>query len=111
MVDNSDIDGVLARSNSVTLENDRNVIQHREDNISEVLPVPPSDMSCNYTRGRCNRHGNMGEKYVISERKWRDRGQGRGYGYVSTKKVKQAGAELCQAQLSLKLASHKVGSS
>ena len=69
-------------------ENDQNVRQHREDNISEVLPVPPSDMSCNYTRGRCNRHGNMGEKYVISERKWRDRGQGRGYGYVSTKKVK-----------------------
>ena len=90
MVDNSDVDGVLTRSNSVTLENDRNVIQHREDNISEVLPVPPSDMSCNYTRGRgrCNIHGNMGEKYVISERKWRDRGQGRGYGYVSTKKVK-----------------------
>ena len=36
MVDKSDVDGVLTRSNSVTLENDRNEIQHREDNIYEV---------------------------------------------------------------------------
>ena len=59
----------------------------------ELKSVPSSggdddDEVCNFKRGVCLRHGMKGEKYVQTVKNWRDRGGGRGYAFVTSKKVK-----------------------
>ena len=56
-----------------------------KDNESET--VQPS-VNCAYKRGVCILHKRKGVKYTMKERKWIDRGGGKGYGYVTSRKVK-----------------------
>ena len=43
---------------------------------------------CMFKRGVCMKHGIKGEKFVQSTKNWRDRGGGRGYAFVTSKRVK-----------------------
>ena len=59
----------------------------------ELVTMPSSggeenDEVCIFKRGTCQKHGIKGEKYVQTTRNWRDRGGGRGYAFVTSKRVK-----------------------
>ena len=60
-----------------------------KDNESEtVQPSVEESVNCAYKRGVCILHNRKGVKYTMEERKWIDRGRGKGYGYVTRRKVK-----------------------
>ena len=52
------------------------------------LTMVPSSGLCEYRRGVCLLHNTRGEKYVQVSKNWKDRGGGKGYGFVTTRKVK-----------------------
>ena len=39
-------------------------------------------------RGFCMQHNVRGVRYIVTSKKWRDRGKGRGFGYVTSKLVR-----------------------
>ena len=55
---------------------------------NSTTPMPPSDEKCNYKKGVCNKHKTQGRKYVETTKKWKDRGKGKGYGFVTVKYVR-----------------------
>ena len=60
-----------------------------KDDVSEtMLPSVVEDENCVYKRGVCVLHKMKGVKYTMVEKKWKDRGGGKGYGYVTSKKVR-----------------------
>ena len=48
----------------------------------------PSSDGCVYKRGVCLFHHMKGEKYTEKTQKWMDRGKGKGYGFVTKRKVR-----------------------
>ena len=59
----------------------------------DTMPVPSSggdddDEVCKFRRGVCLRHGMKGERYVQTVKNWKDRGGGRGYAFVTSKRVR-----------------------
>ena len=59
----------------------------------DVKSVPSSggddeDEVCKFRRGVCLRHGMKGERYVQTMKNWKDRGGGRGYAFVTSKRVR-----------------------
>ena len=54
---------------------------------ADVLLVAPSSVKCVFRRGVCQLHNVKGERQVQVSKTWKDRGGGKGYGYVTSKKV------------------------
>ena len=47
------------------------------------------NVKCNILKdGLCNTHNCMTSKVTVTAKKWKDRGKGRGYGYVNSKVTK-----------------------
>ena len=44
--------------------------------------------TCQFQRGFCMQHNIKGVRYIVTSKKWRDRGKGRGSGYVTSKLVR-----------------------
>ena len=59
-----------------------------KDIDSMTMPSSGEGDDCNFKRGICVKHGMKGEKFVEVSKAWRDRGGGRGYGYVTQRRVK-----------------------
>ena len=51
------------------------------------IELPSNDKS-QYQKGVCIKHNVMGVRYVVTSKKWRDRGKGKGFGYVTSKLVR-----------------------
>ena len=68
-----------------------------ENQRNEVVSTSMGDR-CNIMKnGMCEQHQKMSFKYQVTSKVWRDRGGGRGYGFVSrkvTKRICRAGKEL-----------------
>ena len=47
-----------------------------------------SNDKCQLQRGFCMQHNVKGVRYIVTSKKWRDRGKGRGFGYVTSKLVR-----------------------
>ena len=54
----------------------------------EESTAPPSTSMCSYTRGTCSIHGRKGERYLQESKSWKDRGGGRGFGWVTRRVVR-----------------------
>ena len=44
--------------------------------------------TCQFLRGFCMQHNVKGVRYIVTSKKWRDRGKGKGFGYVTSKLVR-----------------------
>ena len=63
--------------------------EQENEEYPDTLTPSMGVAECKITRkGYCNTHGDQAEQRVISSQVWKDRGGGRGYGYV-TRKVKK----------------------
>ena len=60
------------------------------NNVKDVdmLMVAPSVDQCEFRRGVCQLHKMKGERYVQETKNWKDRGKGKGFGYVTSRKVR-----------------------
>ena len=61
----------------------------KQDTKNDTLRTTPSVDNCKFDRkGYCKEHNYHAKKVTVSSKKWKDRGGGRGYGYVhsTTKK-------------------------
>ena len=64
-------------------------IQNVRNTTLLSTPSMGNTVQCNINRkGHCNTHGVKAEKTRVSTTKWKDRGGGRGFGYVTTKSTK-----------------------
>ena len=52
------------------------------------IELPSNDNKCQFQKGFCIQHNVKGVRYVVTSKKWRDRGKGRGFGYVTSKLVR-----------------------
>ena len=70
----------------------KNTMKRGKDRRNTMLLATPSmgnTINCNIDRkGFCSTHGERAEKTLITSKKWRDRGGGRGFGYVTVKSTK-----------------------
>ena len=53
-----------------------------------TMPSSGEGGDCVFKRGVCMMHVVKGEKYVEVSKTWKDRGGGRGYGFVTQRRVK-----------------------
>ena len=63
---------------------------------ANVIPAPENKEACKqFNKGVCKIHNIKGTKIVISQKKWKDRGGNKGYGYVYSRltKYKCSGGE------------------
>ena len=74
----------------------------RKEDVSVVIPTPSSgqqeeaEVGCDIKKGGyCRTHNKTARKTYIVAKKWKDRGGGKGFGYVSNKVVKY----ICQARV------------
>ena len=64
------------------------------DNVKEVgdVTVAPSVgeyvEQCEFKRGFCLRHKAKGEKFIEVSRRWRDRGGGKGFDWITSRRVR-----------------------
>ena len=58
---------------------------HTEKGLAQYLNIElPSNVKCQFQEGFCIQHNVKG----VPSKKWRDRGKGRGFGYVTSKLVR-----------------------
>ena len=63
--------------------------QNMKNTMLLATPSMGNTINCSINRkGFCNTHREQTEKTLISTKKWRDRGGGRGFGYVTVKSTK-----------------------
>ena len=61
----------------------------KQDTKIDTLRTTPSVDNCKFDRkGYCKEHNYQAKKVTVSSKKWKDRGGGKGYGYVSQKVTK-----------------------
>ena len=60
----------------------------KDDVPGTMLPSVVKDDNCVFKRGVCVLHKRKGLRYTMVEKKWKDRGGGKGYAYVTSKKVR-----------------------
>ena len=61
----------------------------KSEGIETVAPsMGEEDDLCVYKRGFCQYHKADGERFVEVSKRWRDRGGGEGFGYVTSRLVK-----------------------
>ena len=60
----------------------------KDDEPGTLLPSIVKYEDCVYKRGVCVLHKKKGVRYTMVEKKWKDRGGGKGYAYVTSKKVR-----------------------
>ena len=72
-----------------TPENTTRKIQNVRNTTLLATPSMGNTVQCNINRKcHCNTHGVKAEKSMVSTKKWKDRGGGRGFGYVTVKSTK-----------------------
>ena len=54
----------------------------------EQKTTPPVEDVCKFVRGTCTLHNKKGVKYHQTSKKWKDRGGGKGYGFVISRYVR-----------------------
>ena len=67
-----------------------NYFTNNVDNVKDPCEtkVVPSVLVCAFKRGKCLLHNVDGVKYTEVAKKWKDRGGGKGYGFITTRTVK-----------------------
>ena len=66
-------------------------LEEDQKNKKNILTTTPSVVKCEVNRkGYCKTHQSQAEKRVIKSQVWKDRGAGRGFGYVSKQVTKYA---------------------
>ena len=94
----------LTKTKEPALQSSPNDISIENMSKMDGEPAPPASQNslCKTTkRGRCDVHDCEMTKSKISTQKWRDRGKGRGYGYVTIQKVVYTCSLETRAQKSL----------
>ena len=78
--------GIVSQTpnNNVNMKDEMSMM--REPSSDEIVKV--DDDKCVFKRGVCSFHIAKGEKYADVKRRSKDRGGGRGYGWVTSKLVK-----------------------
>ena len=59
-----------------------------DDNIMMESTAPPVDRACSYKKGICSIHGRKGIRYLQESKNWKDRGGGRGFGWITRRVVR-----------------------
>ena len=55
---------------------------------TEESTAPPNDSICSYKRGTCSIQVRKGVRYLQESKTWKDRGGGRGFGWVTRRVVR-----------------------
>ena len=59
--------------------------------VDKLMVAPSVDQfvdQCVFRRGVCQQHRMKGERYVQETKNWKDRGKGKGFGFVTSRKVR-----------------------
>ena len=59
----------------------------RDETVLPSVEMKGDDV-CVYKRGFCQLHKAQGERFVETTKRWRDKGRGKGFGFITSKLVK-----------------------
>ena len=65
------------------------IIVKDDENVTRAPSMGNDEKhECVFKRGYCDLHQSKGEKIIVKERNWRDRGGGKGFGWITSRRVK-----------------------